>query len=98
MGRISEAITQLVHLASAGSFKPVRSNILRRSAHALAVLSVPRACSANTANFPLVGVKFEESPNSQMVIGVNWSAELGKVVVRCCDVAMAADLELDEAR
>jgi hypothetical protein len=30
------------------------------------------------------------------VVGVDWPAELGKVVVWYCDVAMAADLELDE--
>jgi hypothetical protein len=57
---------------------------------------VPRARSANAATFALVGIQFEETLISWKVVGVDWSAELEQVVVWYYDVAMAADLELDE--
>jgi hypothetical protein len=96
MGRTSDAITQLMHLTSAGSFKAARSKVPRRSARAPAAPSVPRARSANAATFALVGIQFEETLISWKVVGVDWSAELEQVVVWYYDVAMAADLELDE--
>ena len=96
MCRISDAITQLMHLTSEGSFKAARSKVPRRSARAPAAPSVPRARSANAATLALVGAEFEESLISWKVVGVDWSEELDEVVVWYYDVAMAADLELDE--
>jgi hypothetical protein len=96
MSRISDAITQLMHLASEGPFKAARSKVLRRSARAPAAPSAPRARSANAATLALVGAEFEESLISWKVAGVGWSEELGQVVAWYYDVAMAADLELDE--
>jgi hypothetical protein len=96
MGRVSDAITQLMHLTSEGSFKAARSKVPRRSARAPAAPSVPRARSANAASLALVGAEFEESLISWKVVGVDWSEELDEVVVWYYDVAMAADLELDE--
>jgi hypothetical protein len=57
---------------------------------------VPRARSANAATLALVEAEFEKSLISWKLVGVDWSEELGQVVVWYCDVAMAADLELDE--
>jgi hypothetical protein len=96
MGSISNAITQLIHLAPAGSFKTARSKVPRRSARAPAAPSVPRARSANAATLAFVGFEFEEPLISWKAVGVNWSGELGQVVVWYYDAAMAADLELDE--
>jgi hypothetical protein len=82
--KIIDAILQFMHLTSAGSFKAARSKVPRRSARAPAAPSVPRARSANAATLVLVGAEFEESLMS-------W-----EVAVWYYDVAMAADLELDE--
>jgi hypothetical protein len=57
---------------------------------------VPRARSANAATLALVGVEFEEPLISWKVVGMDWSAGLGQVVVWYYGVAMAADFELDE--
>jgi hypothetical protein len=57
---------------------------------------VQHARSANAATLTLVGVEFEEPLISQIVMGVNLPAELGQVVVWYCDVAMTADLKVDE--
>jgi hypothetical protein len=51
-----------------------------------------------TSTLALVGIEFEESLISWKVVGVDWSAELGHVVVWYCDVAMVADLELDDGK
>jgi hypothetical protein len=96
MGSISNAITQLIQLTSAGSFKAARSKVPRRSVRAPAAPSVPRARSANAATLALVGVKFEEPLISWKVADGDWSAELGEVVAWYYDVAMAADLKIDE--
>ena len=79
-----------MHLTSEGSFKAARSKVPRRSARAPAAPSVPRARSA------IVGAEFEESLISWKVVGVDWSEELDEVVVWYYDVAIVADLELDE--
>ena len=81
MCRISDAITQLMHLTSEGSFKAARSKVPRRSARAPAAPSVPRAHSANATTLALVGAEFEESLISWKVVGVDWSEELDQVVV-----------------
>jgi hypothetical protein len=94
--RISDAITQLMHLTSEGSFKAAQSKVPRRPTRAPAAPSVPRAGSANAATLALVGVEFEEPLFSWKVVGVGWSEKLDQVVVWYYDVAMAADLELDE--
>jgi hypothetical protein len=57
---------------------------------------VPRARSANAATLALVGVEFEDPLISWKVVGIDWSAGLGQVVVWYYGVAMAADFELDE--
>jgi hypothetical protein len=59
-GMISGAITQPMHLTSAGSFKATRLKVPRRSARAPAAPSVPRARSANAATLALAGVKYEQ--------------------------------------
>jgi hypothetical protein len=97
MVMISDAITQLMRLTSAGSFKAVRSKVpRRRSARAPVAPKAPRARSANAAALALVGAEFEDELISWKVVGVDWSAELEQVVVWYYDVAMAADLEIDE--
>ena len=42
---------------------------------------MPRARSANAATLALVGVEFKDSLISWKVAGVDWSAELGQLVV-----------------
>ena len=92
MAMISDAITQLMHLMSAGSFNAVRSKVpRRRSARAPAAPSAPRARSATAAALALVRAEFEEELVSCKVVGVDWSAELEEVVVWYYDVAMAED-------
>jgi hypothetical protein len=59
MRRISDATTQLMHLASAGFFKAARSKVPRRSARAPTAPSVTRARSANAATLALAGVELE---------------------------------------
>jgi hypothetical protein len=57
---------------------------------------VPRVRKANAATLALVGAEFEEPLISWKVMGVDWSEELDQMVAWYYDVAMAADLELDE--
>ena len=83
-------------LTSEGSIKAARSKVTRRSARASEAPSVPRARIANAATLALVGAEFEEPLNSWKVVGVDWSEQLGQVVVWYYDVAIVADLELDE--
>jgi hypothetical protein len=71
--RISDAISQLMHLTSEGYFKAARSKVPRRSARAPAAPSVPRARSANAATLALVGAEFEEFLISWKVVDVDWS-------------------------